>query len=142
MRAFVFQENLVSTMPLSGAVVFAKDIQRVAAFYEHLCSLAVVHAERDHIVMETGVIQLVIHAIPARIAKTIQIAEPPVLREQTPIKLFFAVANLAQARVLAAQWGGQIAPESKEWQARGFKACDGYDPEGNVVQFRQALPIL
>jgi predicted enzyme related to lactoylglutathione lyase len=132
----------VSTMPLSGAVVFAKDIKRVAAFYEHLCALAVVHAERDHIVLESAAIQLVIHAVPSRIAKTLQISEPPALREQTPIKLFFAVPELAQARGQATHWGGQIAPEAKEWEARGFRACDGYDPEGNVVQFRQALPSL
>ncbi|MFY3383176.1 VOC family protein [Paracidovorax sp. MALMAid1276] len=129
----------MSTMPLSGAVVFAKDIRRVAAFYEHLCALVVVHAERDHIVLESGTVQLVVHAIPPAIARTIQIAEPPVVREQTPIKLFFAVPDLAQARALALQWGGEIAPAAREWEARGFRACDGHDPEGNVVQFRQAV---
>jgi hypothetical protein len=25
----------------------------------------------------------------------------------------------------------------KEFEARGFRACDGYDPEGNVVQLRE-----
>lgn len=27
---------------------------------------------------------------------------------------------------------------SKEWEARGFRACDGRDPEGNVLQVREA----
>jgi predicted enzyme related to lactoylglutathione lyase len=129
-------------MPHSGAVVFAKDIHRLAAFYEQLCGLVVVHAEGDHIVLELGAVQLVIHAIPKRIAQAISITQPPTVRKETPIKLFFAVPDLTQARLRAVQWGGQIAPESKAWQARGFKACDGYDPEGNVVQFRQALPTV
>lgn len=123
----------------SGAVIFAKDIRRVAAFYEHLCALAVVDAHSDHIVLESGTVQLVIHGIPPRIAQDIHITQPPAVREETPIKLFFPVASLAEARALAAQWGGQLLPAGKEWEARGFRACDGHDPEGNVVQFRQAF---
>ena len=123
----------------SGAVIFAKDIRRVAAFYEHLCALAVVDAHSDHIVLESDAVQLVIHGIPPWIAKDIHIARPPAVREETPIKLFFPVASLAEARALAAQWGGQLLPAGREWEARGFRACDGHDPEGNVVQFRQAL---
>lgn len=123
----------------SGAVIFAKDIRRVAAFYEHLCALAVVDAHSDHIVLESGAVQLVIHGIPLRIAQDIHITQPPAVREETPIKLFFPVASLAEARALAAQWGGQLLPVGREWEARGFRACDGHDPEGNVVQFRQAL---
>ena len=129
----------MSTMPPSGAVVFAKDITRLAAFYEQLCGLTVVHAESDHIVLESGAVQIVVHAIPKRIARTITITQPPVVREETPIKLFFAVPDLAQARLRAAELGGQIAPAGKEWEARGFRACDGHDPEGNVIQLRQRL---
>jgi predicted enzyme related to lactoylglutathione lyase len=126
-------------MPQSGAIIFAKNIQQVAAFYEQLCGLAVVHAESDHIVLESGAVQIVVHAIPKRIAQTITITQPPAVREQTPIKLFFAVPDLAQARRLAAELGGQLAPAAKEWEARGFRACDGNDPEGNVVQLRQRV---
>lgn len=129
----------MSTMPPSGAVIFAKDITRLAAFYEQLCGLAVVHAEGDHIVLESGAVQIVVHAIPKRIAQTITITQPPVVREETPIKLFFAVPDLAQARLRAAELGGQIAPAAREWEARGFRACDGHDPEGNVIQLRQRL---
>ena len=129
----------MSTMPPSGAVVFAKDIQRLAAFYEQLCGLAVVHAESDHIVLESAAVQMVVHAIPKRVAQTITITQPPMLREQTPIKLFFAVQDLAQARLRAAELGGQIAPAAGEWEARGFRVCDGHDPEGNVIQLRQSV---
>lgn len=129
----------MSTMPQSGAVIFAKDIRRLADFYEQLCGLAAVHAESDHIVLESGTVQIVVHAIPKRIAQTITITQPPVVREETPLKLFFTVPDLAQARLRAVALGGHIAPAAREWEARGFRACDGHDPEGNVIQLRQRL---
>jgi predicted enzyme related to lactoylglutathione lyase len=119
-----------------GAVVFAKDVPRVARFYESLVPMRVVHKADDHIVLETGPVQLVVHGISARIAKKIAIEQPPRAREETALKLFFPVASLAAAREQAGPLGGRLAPAEREWEARGFRACDGVDPEGNVVQFR------
>lgn len=123
--------------PKPGAVIFAKDIRKVAVFYEQLVSLSVTHAEPGHIVLESDTLQLVIHGIPKKIADSIHIATPPAVREETPIKLFFPVASLADARIRAEQLGGQLGPSKKEWEAREFRACDGHDPEGNVFQLRQ-----
>lgn len=120
-----------------GAVVFAKGLERVAKFYEQLLSLSVTHGERDHVVLESEHLELVIHAIPSRITGSITITEPPEVREETPIKLFFPVASLAEARSAASQLGGQLNPSQSEWAGRGFRACDGHDPEGNVFQLRQ-----
>ncbi|MEP7301741.1 MAG: VOC family protein [Caldimonas sp.] len=120
-----------------GAVIFAKDVGTLARFYSELLSMAVVHSARDHVVLEVPGCQLVVHAIPARVANTIEITAPPALRTQTPIKLFFRVASLADARARAASLGGGLSPADKEWEARGFRACDGHDPEGNVLQLRQ-----
>ncbi len=121
----------------SGAVIFAKDLTRVARFYQDIASLCVVHVELDHVVLESKHMELVIHAIPQRIAEEIIIADPPELRAETPIKLFFAVASLDDARSKAPALGGALGPKSKEREDRGFRACDGNDPEGNVVQFRE-----
>jgi hypothetical protein len=33
--------------------------------------------------------------------------------------------------------GGQVDPAEREWNDQGCLVCDGHDPEGNVVQFRQ-----
>jgi hypothetical protein len=33
--------------------------------------------------------------------------------------------------------GGELNPPDKEFAARGFRACDGHDPEGNVLQLRE-----
>ena len=123
--------------PKPGAVVFAKDPARVARFYEVIAGLSVVQTENGHIILESEDIQLVIHAIPKRVADTITIASPPKLREERAIKLFFPVASLAEARDKAPSLGGGLSAKEKEFEARGFRACDGYDPEGNVVQFRE-----
>jgi predicted enzyme related to lactoylglutathione lyase len=127
----------MSLKPKPGAVVFAKDPARVAKFYEVIAGLSVVQVENGHVILESGVIQVVVHAIPQRIADTITIASPPKLRDERAVKLFFPVASLAEARDKALAMGGGLSPVKKEWEARGFRACDGYDPEGNVVQFRE-----
>jgi hypothetical protein len=35
--------------------------------------------------------------------------------------------------------GGYLEPESAAWHFRGHTVLDGWDPEGNIVQFKQAL---
>lgn len=130
----------MSTPLKPGAVVFAKDLQRLARFYERVLALAVVHAEADHAVLESATLQVVIHGIPERIAAGIRISTPPARREDTPIKLFFAVDSIDAVRATAAALGGQIDPPAREWAARGFRAVDGHDPEGNVIQLRERLP--
>jgi catechol-2,3-dioxygenase len=59
----------MSNQPKYGAVLFAKDLPRVAKFYEELLSIKMVVAEVDHIVLESAKFQLVVHAIPKQIAK-------------------------------------------------------------------------
>jgi predicted enzyme related to lactoylglutathione lyase len=130
----------MSHEPHAGAVVFAKDLHRVAKFYEEILPMVVSHAEDDHIVLESPGSQLVVLAIPEQIAASIEISTPPARRTETPIKLFFYVTSIAEARAKAASLGGELNPRKGEWQARGFRACDGHDPEGNVVQFRESAP--
>ena len=128
----------MSNQPKSGAVLFEKDLPRMAKFYEGILSMTAVVVEIDHIVLESDVFQLVLHSIPKQIAKSIKIASPPTPRTDVPVKLFFSVPSIADARIKAAALGGKLNATSKEWEARGFRACDGYDPEGNVVQFRES----
>jgi predicted enzyme related to lactoylglutathione lyase len=125
--------------PKSGAVLFAKDLLRVAKFYEELLGLSVVTADGDKIVLESAEFLLVVHAVPGEIADSISITSPPELRTNVPVKLFFPVASLAEARVKASALGGTLYPSHKEWEGRGFRACDGYDPEGNIVQLRESV---
>jgi predicted enzyme related to lactoylglutathione lyase len=126
----------------SGAVLFAKDPQRVAAFYEALAGLKVTHSGKDIIVLESADSQLMVHPIPARIARTIKITAPPQRRGHAAVKLVFAVASIAQTRARAPALGGELNPPEQMFEARGFRGCDGHDPEGNVIQFREDANVL
>jgi predicted enzyme related to lactoylglutathione lyase len=125
-------------LPKPGAVLFAKDLPGMAQFYAGVVGLSTVHSDADVIVLESANQQLVLHGIPKHIARSIVIASPPKRREDTAVKLVFPVASLVEARERAAALGGELNSKKKEFEARGFRACDGHDPEGNVVQFREA----
>jgi predicted enzyme related to lactoylglutathione lyase len=123
----------------AGAIVYAKDIQRLARFYAELADLEIVHEVDDHVVLESETYELVVVAIPAATAVRIVIATPPVRRENTAFKLSFAVESLAAARLAAQAAGGVLHAPAKEWDFQGMRVCDGCDPEGNVIQVREAL---
>ncbi|MBG7620392.1 hypothetical protein I5R65_13030 [Herbaspirillum sp. AP02] len=127
----------MSTQPKAGAVLFAKDVARLAAFYAQVLAVVPKHAHAEKVVIEAEDFLLVIHAIPPAAAATVDISAPPVLRENVPVKLFLPVRSLAQARLSTQQLGGGLKPPEAEWSGPDFRACDGFDPEGNVVQFRE-----
>ncbi len=124
----------------AGAIVYAKDIRRLAQFYAAVADLEIVHEVADHAVLESETYELVVVAIPAAIAARIVIAVPPVRRENTALKLSFLVDSLADARVAAKEAGGDLDPPAKEWDFQGMRVCDGCDPEGNMIQVREATP--
>ena len=121
----------------AGAIVYAKDIQQLARFYAAVADMEVMHEVDDHIVLESETCELVIVAIPAAIASRIVITTPPERRESTAFKLVFAVPDLAQARETAKLNGGEIFPPAREWTFQGLRVCDGFDPEGNLIQLRE-----
>ena len=127
-----------SNPPKHGAVLFACDLPRVAAFYRELLGMTQTVTERRLIVLESASYQLVIHGIAKQIADRMDITTPPKRRVDLPVKLVFAVHSLSEARVAAVALGGGLDAVSGQFSARGFTACDGFDPEGNVVQFRQS----
>ena len=119
----------------SGAVLFAKDIELLRAFYQAVLGIDARVAAADHAIIDAPRFRLVIHGIPAAIAANIEIANPPKPRADTAIKLSFEVASLSAARECARQHGGELHPADREWDFQGLRICDGTDPEGNVVQF-------
>lgn len=121
-------------MAHTGAVLFAKDMERVAAFYEGVFAMPVVRRGADHVALAAGAFELIVHAIPAHIAATFTIATPPERREEASVKLCLPLANIAEARRVAARLGGVLDPADREWEFEDRRVCDGVDPEGNVVQ--------
>lgn len=125
------------TVARAGAVVYAKDPARMAAFYAGTAALRPVRAADDHLVLMSNALELFVVRIPPAIAASIVIETPPDRRDDTPIKLVLAVSSLEAVRVAAAEHGGGLDPAEREWAFGEWRVCDGYDPEGNVVQFRQ-----
>jgi predicted enzyme related to lactoylglutathione lyase len=124
----------------SGAVLYAKDIARMQAFYQAVAGLSVERAENDHVALASPAFQLVLHKLPERIAASVEIERPPRRRTETPIKLVFPVASIAAAREMARLHGAELLPPDREWDFQETLVCDGQDPEGNIVQFRQCKP--
>jgi hypothetical protein len=85
----------------------------MAAFYAALAGLANCHAKSDHVVLLSPGFQLVIVRIPAPLAATIALTNPPSRRTDTPIKLAFFVNSNEAARERGGAWGGTLnAPDS------------------------------
>lgn len=124
----------------AAAVLYAKDIDRVGAFYAGVMGMRIAHTQVDHVLLESPALELAIVAIPKALADSITIDDPPVRREDTPIKLVFFVPDLAAARTAAARLGGELNGPAREWRFGEFIVCDGHDPEGNVVQLRTLAP--
>ena len=120
-----------------GAVLYAKDVARVSAFYLQTLGLSVAHEEADHVVLESPVLQLVVLQIPEPLASQIVVTSPPERRTDAAIKLSFVVPGIEAIRALVQRLGGELNPAERIWAYRGFRHCDGQDPEGNVLQFRE-----
>ena len=120
-------------MKLALAILFAKDVARLRAFYETTLELRVVDAtpEGDWVRLDAGGAGLALHSIPKGIAKGIVIDDPPRAREGTPIKLAFHADDpeAERARLVAR---GVIMRDVRRFGDVVF--CDGIDPEGNVFQ--------
>jgi predicted enzyme related to lactoylglutathione lyase len=119
-----------------GAVIFTGDKARLAEFYEAVTGLAVRSTDEDVIVLASDEFELVIHALQGEPSG----GQSPPARVDAYIKPFFPVPSLATARETAAALGGRLRPSNEEWEARGFRACEGTDPDGNVIQFRERAP--
>ncbi len=81
----------------AGALIYAKDLQRLSNFYQQLLAMRLQHADAKHHVIASDDMQLIIHAIAAHIAATLEISTPPAPREEQAIKLFFTVDSLARS---------------------------------------------
>jgi catechol 2,3-dioxygenase-like lactoylglutathione lyase family enzyme len=122
-----------------AAVVYARDLARVSDFYAAVLGSPGDRGEPGQVVFDVPAFQLVVLEIPEPIASKIRITSPPERRTQTPIKLAFPVGSIAALRAIAAGLGGQVDAAEHEWLFRGSLVCDGYDPEGNVVQLREPV---
>ncbi|MGY3263938.1 VOC family protein [Lysobacter sp. HA35] len=121
----------------AGLFVYAKDLERVASFYERLLGMTRLHARDEIVVLDTPDLQLLVHRIPDEYAVDIVITSPPERREDSALKFFFTIASLEAAAGTATDLGGALFDE--RWKGPGFIACNAMNPEGNVFQLREAV---
>lgn len=120
----------------AGLFIYAVDSQRIASFYQQVAGMTILHERDDLTVLQSPDIQLLIHRIPDQYAKAISISSPPEKREYAALKFFLTVDSLDDVNGVARALGGEVFEE--RWQGPGFIACNAMDPEGNVIQLRQA----
>src|SRR5580692_6573465 len=81
-------------MRFTGAIIYAKDFSRMLTFYRDVLQLKPIAETATDTWAEFGG-GLALHAIPAQIATGIHISSPPQPRETNPVKLSFAVEDVA-----------------------------------------------
>src|SRR5262245_44834855 len=121
----------------TGAVLFAKSLDQVATFYSVVLGLTEANRADDHILLESPGFQLVVHRIPGSEPSAGEGGTPPTRRARAAFKPVFFVPSIARVRAVAETHGGRMEPADQEWSFDGVKVCDGLDPEGNVIQFRE-----
>lgn len=124
-------------LPLQGLVIFAKNKELVSSFYQQALGLKLEESDKTHDLLAGQGHEVVVHAISKAYANSIEIASPPVPRDETPMKPTFVVEDLEVVRSAAKATGGFLKPLKQAWKFRGFVVLDGWDPEGNIVQFKQ-----
>ncbi|HJU84835.1 MAG TPA: VOC family protein [Holophagaceae bacterium] len=121
----------------AGLLVYAKDLQRLAGFYEEVLTMKRLHESEELVVLQSPDIQLLVHRIPPPIAERIVVTSPPERRDNTALKFFFTVEDIPGTSALISSLGGIVFPE--QWQGPGFMVNNACDPEGNVFQVRQRV---
>jgi predicted enzyme related to lactoylglutathione lyase len=121
-------------LELKRALIFAKDLGLMTAFYRDTLGLRPIPQEGGSgwVEFSAGAARIALHAIPAGIANTITISTPPRPREDVPVKLVFAVGDVEAERLRLVERGVAM------FEMRPWGACDGIDPEGNVFQLVKA----
>lgn len=124
---------------LAHVMVFCKDVQELARFYRAAFDLTPEPSnDPGWQVLKSRVgAGIALHAIPKEIADTIEITDPPHIRDDTCLKVCFEVEDLDAARRRLLDSGGQ-ARDPWEWKRTRF--CECADPEGNAIQIFEQAP--
>jgi catechol 2,3-dioxygenase-like lactoylglutathione lyase family enzyme len=124
-------------MKLQRTILFVKDLPRMADFYANTLGLPSIPETRadDWAEFDAGGAIFALHAIPAHVAKEIEIASPPQARTESAVKFCFSVDDIPAERARLEELG--VTFLESPW---GY--CEAMDPEGNIFQLctRTKLP--
>jgi predicted enzyme related to lactoylglutathione lyase len=116
---------------LLHALLFVSDVARMQAFYTQVFDLvAEPGGDADFVRLRgaDGATGIALHRLRGDAEP---VATPPAWREDSYVKLCFAVTDLDAARARVAQHGGETR-EPWTWEGRQFS--EAVDPEGNRLQ--------
>lgn len=122
----------------SGLFIYAKDVARVAAFYDSVLGMRRVHETPELVVLDAHGLQMLIHSLPTEIAANATITDPPTPRDRAALKFFITVPSIAAAKELAPKLGGLVLEE--QYPGKGFRVNNAVDPEGNIFHVRESAP--
>lgn len=115
-----------------SAVLFVKNLDRVASFYRAALGLDCVQQSAEHWCFDCRGFEFTVHRIPTALAQGIVTSQPPQRREGASLRLTFPVVDTVAVRAAAHLLGGQIDNSPPQWAARDADVFLGCDPEGNV----------
>ena len=122
------------SLEMSSLVVFSINVRRLAVFYEAVLDAEPLDESSEDIRLINERDEILIHSVPKKIAKDIDIASPPVPRENSPLKPVFDVVSLERALGRVEAMGGVVT--SRGFSVDGLTRRDVLDPDGNVIQLR------
>ena len=119
---------------MSSLVLFSVDLRRMATFYEAILGATPSYEPSGDIRLVNDREEILIHSVPEKIAKNIDISTPPKPRDGSAIKPVFDVDSLVAALESVRTNGGVVTPRT--FSLEGLTRHDVLDPEGNVIQLR------
>lgn len=116
--------------------IYAADMATLGAFYKEALNLIETESGDDYLCLGSDGIEVNVLRMNSKSGMEILPENSLHIREETPIKCSFVVNSFEQVRKANERFGGMLQDETHAWEWRGAKHLDGYDPEGNVVQYR------
>jgi catechol 2,3-dioxygenase-like lactoylglutathione lyase family enzyme len=119
-------------------VIYVQRLDAMCAFYAGGLGLVVVEQDDTTAMLQGDGWTLHLVTVPAAIAATIALSDPPRRRGETPMKPVFEVAGIEGLRTQIAELGGKLDPPERGRSFGGALRLDALDPEGNVIQLLEA----
>ena len=119
--------------------IYSSNIETLGDFYKAALNLKEIDKSDDYICLARKGIEINIIKMNGKPGKEIEPEEYLHIREETPIKCSFVVDSFEQVVIANERFGGKLKDEKNAWEWRGQLHLDGYDPEGNVLQYRKGI---
>jgi hypothetical protein len=99
----------------AACVVYATDLDTMAAFYQHCLGLVSVNSSDGYRVLESDAWTLSLVQASGEPGTRTEITLPALRRAEVPIKLAFPVESIEQVRASAPTFGGLVDSPGSQW---------------------------